>query len=89
MPIITQLIFLLGFLCALAYVLFGILQMTLPTRALTIYRLLLGKQRYAKTEPVFLRMTGWTWRFVGAAYIVFGMFITWSLTQTLSRLLPH
>jgi hypothetical protein len=87
MPINTQLIFLFCFLCALAYVLFGILQMVLPTRALPIYRFFLGKQRYTKAEPIFLRMSRWTWRFVGAAYILFGMFVTWSLTQTLSRLL--
>lgn len=84
---ITQLLFLSCFLCALGYVLFGILQMVHPRRALPIYRFFLGARSYAKAEPTFLRMTPWTWRFVGAAYIVFGMLVTWSLTQTLAHMI--
>ena len=83
MSLTTQLIFLFCFLCCLGYVLFGILQMVLPARALPVYRFFLGARRYAKAEPVFKGLSRWSWRFVGAAYIVFGMLITFALTVQL------
>ena len=85
MPLSTQLIFLFCFLCCLGYVLFGILQMVLPARALPIYRFFLGARRYAKAEPVLQRFSRWNWRFVGAAYIIFGMLVTLALTSQLQR----
>ncbi len=83
MTLSTQLIFLFCFLCCLGYVLFGILQMVLPARALPIYRFFLGSRRFAKAEPVFARLSRWHWRFVGAAYILFGMLVTLALTSQL------
>ena len=85
MALTTQLIFLFCFLCCLAYVLFGILQMVLPARALPIYRFFLGARRYARAEPVFQSFSRWSWRFIGAAYIVFGMLVTLALTTQLQR----
>ena len=85
MPLATQLIFLFCFLCCLAYVLFGILQMILPARALPIYRFFLGARRYAKVEPVFQGLSRWNWRFIGAAYIVFGLLVTLALTTQLQH----
>ena len=88
MPLSTQLIYLFCYLCALGYVLFGILQMVLPARAIPVYRFFLGKRRYVKAEPIIAKLTRWHWRFIGAAYVLFGMLITWSLTQTLSTMMP-
>ena len=87
MPLSTQLIFVFCFLCAAAYVLFGILQMVLPARAIPIYRLFLGTRRFAKAEPVIAKLTRWHWRFIGAFYILFGMVVTWVLTINLTALL--
>ena len=89
MPLSTQLVFVFCFLCAAGYVLFGILQMILPARALPVYRFFLGRRRFAKLEPITARMTRWQWRFLGAAYILFGMVATWSVTQTLAGMLAH
>ena len=84
MPISNQLIYLFCFLCAAGYVLFGILQMVLPTRAIPVYRFFLGARRFAKAEPTIARLSRWHWRFIGAAYILFGMLITWALTVNLA-----
>jgi cytochrome b561 len=87
MPFATQLVYLFCYVCALGYVLFGILQMVLPARALPVYRFFLGARRFSKAELVMARMTRWHWRFVGAAYIVFGMLICWALTVKLAGVL--
>ena len=87
MPVSTQLIFVFCFLCAAGYVLFGILQMVLPRRALPVYRFFLGARRFSKAEPVMLRLTPWHWRLIGAAYILFGMLVTWVLTVNLAEML--
>lgn len=87
MPPTTQLIFVFCFLCAAGYVLFGILQMVLPRRAIPVYRFFLGARRFAKAEPVMAKLTRWHWRFIGAAYIVFGMLVTWVLTANLAAML--
>ena len=89
MPLSTQLLFVLCYLCAAGYVLFGILQMVLPARATPVYRFFLGKRRFAKLDPILARMTRWHWRLLGAAYILFGMLVTWSVTQTLAGILAH
>ncbi len=84
MPLSTQLIYLFCFFCAAGYVLFGILQMVLPKRALPVYRFFLGARRFTKAEPAIARLSRWHWRFIGAAYIIFGMLITWALTVSLA-----
>lgn len=84
MPLSTQLVYLFCFLCSAGYVLFGILQMVLPTRAIPVYRFFLGTRRFAKAEPTIARLTRWHWRFIGAAYIVFGMIVTWALSASLA-----
>ena len=85
MTLTTQIIFLFCFLCCLGYVLFGILQMVLPARALPIYRFFLGPRRFARAEPFFHGLSRWNWRFIGAAYILFGMLVTLALTTQLQR----
>ena len=87
MPLSTQLIFLFCFLCAAAYVLFGILQMVLPARAIPVYRFFLGARRFSKAEPTIAKLTRWHWRFIGAFYILFGMVVTWVLTINLAAII--
>ena len=81
-PLYT-LVYLFCFLCSIGYIAFGILQMVLPHKAIPIYRFFLGKRRFARAEPRLLQMKRLTWKFVGAAYICFGMFVTWALMQSL------
>ena len=78
----TATILLFCFLCATGYIVFGILQMMSPTKALPVYRLFLGKIRFAKNEMRFRAVGARTWKILGACYVFFGMLVAWELMRS-------
>ncbi len=66
-------------LLAAAYILLGAAHLAAPARVLPFYRLLLGRRLFAKAASCFEQITPANWKFIGAAYILFGMAIAWSL----------
>ena len=87
MPLLTSAIFLLCFLVAAAYVVFGILHMMLPRKALTIYRVFLGRRRYEKAAENLTRMSQRSWKLLGAFYITSGLAFVWILMKTAEHIL--
>ena len=71
--------------CALGYVLFGILQMVAPMKALPVYRFFLGRTLFAKMESRLRGLGRSFWKWVGAFYICFGMLVVWVLMRSLER----
>ena len=78
-PKMTALFPLLILILAAAYIVLGAIHLAAPTKVLPIYRGLLGRRLYTKTASRFEQITLANWKFIGAAYILFGMAIVWSL----------
>ncbi|GGG80247.1 hypothetical protein [Edaphobacter dinghuensis] len=66
-------------LIAAAYILLGTFHLAAPSKVLPVYRLLLGRRLFAKNASRFEQITRTNWKLMGAAYILFGMFLVWSL----------
>lgn len=66
-------------LIAAAYILLGTFHLAAPSKVLPVYRLLLGRRLFAKNASRFEQVTRTNWKLMGAAYILFGMFLVWSL----------
>ncbi len=77
-----SLIFLACFVCAAAYILFGVLHMIVPQATLGIYRRVLGRRAWQRAEPSFLTMTQRSWKLLGAFNIVCGLLLVWALMRT-------
>jgi hypothetical protein len=75
----TTLIPILILLLAAAYILLGTTHLAAPTKVLPFYRLLLGRRLYEKNAPRFEQVTPANWKLIGAAYILIGMVLVWSL----------
>ena len=86
MTLVVSLVYLFCFACAGAYMLFGVLQMVAPARAIPVYRFFLGKKRFARHEGVFLAGTRRAWKLMGAGYIFFGLLVTYALMRSLHTL---
>lgn len=69
-------------LIAAAYILLGTFHLAAPGKVLPIYRLLLGRRLFAKNASRFEQITRTNWKLMGAAYILFGMLIVWSLRSS-------
>ena len=80
-----NILFLGCFLCAAAYVVFGVLHMIVPKATLGIYRRVLGARTWQRAEPSFLTMTQRTWKLLGAFNIVCGLLLVWALMHTARR----
>lgn len=75
----TTLIPLLILILAAAYILLGATHLAAPTKVLPIYRTLLGRRLFTRFAANFDQMTSTNWKLIGTAYILFGMFLVWSL----------
>jgi hypothetical protein len=64
---------------AAAYILLGAAHLAAPAKVLPLYRFLLGRRLFTKVTSYFEQITPANWKFIGAAYILFGMAIVWSL----------
>lgn len=64
---------------AAAYILLGAVHLAAPAKVLPIYRLLLGRRRFDQHSFRFEQITPTNWKVIGAAYIIFGMVLVWSL----------
>jgi hypothetical protein len=64
---------------AAAYILLGAVHLAAPTKVLPIYRFLLGRRRFEKNAFRFEQITPTNWKLIGAAYVLFGMILAWSL----------
>jgi hypothetical protein len=64
---------------AAAYILLGAFHLAAPAKVLPLYRLLLGRRLFAKNADRFHQVTPTNWKLMGAAYILFGMALVWSL----------
>ncbi len=67
---------------AAAYVLLGTIHLAAPTKVLPIYRFLLGRRLFAKNASRFEQITPTNWKFIGAAYVLFGMILVLSLRSS-------
>ncbi len=77
--------YLFCYACALGYVLFGILQMLWPMKALPVYRFFLGRTTFERYEARLRGFGRGFWKMVGAFYICFGMLVVWVLMRSLQR----
>ena len=66
-------------LIAASYILLGTFHLAAPTKVRPIYRFLLGHRLFAKNASRFEQITPTNWKFIGGAYILFGMILVWSL----------
>jgi len=67
---------------AAGYVLLGTIHLAAPTKVLPIYRFLLGRRLFAKNASRFEQITPTNWKFIGAAYVLFGMILVLSLRSS-------
>jgi hypothetical protein len=67
---------------AAAYVLLGTIHLAAPTKVLPIYRFLLGRRLFTKNASRFEQITPTNWKFIGAAYVIFGMILVLSLRSS-------
>jgi hypothetical protein len=69
-------------LIAAAYIILGTFHLAAPTKVLPIYRVLLGRRLFTKNASRFEQITRTNWKLMGAAYILFGMLIVWTLRSS-------
>jgi hypothetical protein len=67
---------------AAAYVILGTIHLAAPTKVLPIYRVLLGRRLFTKNAARFEQITPTNWKFIGAAYVIFGMILVLSLRSS-------
>ena len=68
-------------LIAAAYIILGTFHLAAPTKVLPVYRFLLGRL-FTKNASRFEQITPTNWKFMGAAYILFGMLLVWTLRSS-------
>jgi len=72
---------LLCLLLAAGYIVLGAFQMMAPKKVLPVYRLMLGRRRFERNAARFEQMSAANWKMIGAAYVVFGLILVWSLHE--------
>jgi len=78
--------YLFGYICAAAYVLFGVLHVVAPQLTLRVYRVFLGQRLFARAAIRLTTMPRLGWKIFGVVYIAFGMLFTWSLMNSFQHM---